>query len=151
MGAVGHGKLYADLAAKLSSNSCWSEYLAPVIPGSRVDFLISYRNLLHAVEKNVVVRVILPKGFQLVRNTTRVYLGSVPKGIKDTSNNLAEGGLIIGSFDSGVGAYLTFYATVPSSIKVSCGWNDLRPMVIVQPEGVPYSYNTADLEVARQC
>jgi uncharacterized repeat protein (TIGR01451 family) len=151
MGTFGYGQVYVGLTAKLSSNDCWSEYLAPVIPGSTVKFLITYRNLTRVVEKNVQVFVILPKGFQLVPNQTYIYNGSWPKGFQDTSNDLDEGGLIIGTYASRAVAYVTFYATVPFGIKMSCGWNDFRPMAFVRPEEMSEYYDTADLRVARQC
>lgn len=151
MGTFGYGQVYVGLTAKLSSNDCWSEYLAPVTPGSTVKFLITYRNLTPAVEKNIQVFVILPKGFQLVPNQTYIYNGSWPKGFQDTSNDLDEGGLIIGSYAPRAVAYVAFYAAVPFGIKMSCGWNDFRPMAFVRPEGLPEYYDTADLRVARQC
>jgi hypothetical protein len=151
MGKVGQGQVYVTLTGKLSSNACWSQYLAPVIPGSTARFLISYRNLSHLVQQKVVLRVILPAGFLLVPNSTWLYDGSYPKGIEDTSNNLAEGGLIIGSYYPAATAYVTFSVAVPFGNKMSCGWNDFHPTAIAQPDGMAEFYNRAGLEVAKQC
>lgn len=152
MGKIGQGYVFVTLTEKLSLSTCWSQYLAPVIPGSIVRFLISYRNLTHLIQRNVVVRVNLPAGFQLVPNSTRIYdPDSGSKGIEDTSNNLAGGGIIIGNYASGAWAYITFSLAVPFDSKMSCGWNDFHPVGIIQPERMAQFYNIADLEVARQC
>lgn len=151
IGKVGQGQVYVTLTEKLSLNDCWSQYLAPVIPGSTLRFLISYRNLTHLVQRNVVVRVILPAKVQLVPNSTRLYDGSYPKGFYVASNDLSEGGLIIGSYDSGATAYVTFSLAVPVGDNVSCGWTDFQPTAIAQPNGMAEFYNRGGLEVVKQC
>jgi hypothetical protein len=151
MGTIGQGEVYVTLTEKFSLSSCWSQYLAPVIPGSTVRLLISYRNLSHFVQRNVVVRVELPAGFQVMPNTTSLYNSNYPKGLYVTDNDLSEGGDEIGSYYPGAAAYVTFYLAVPFGDNVSCGWTDFQPTVIAQPNGMAEFSNRAELEVARQC
>ena len=151
MGKIGEGNVYISLAGKLSPKDCWSEYLAPVVPGSTARFLVGYRDLSHSIQRNVVVRVILPKGYQLEPNSTEFYDGSNPKGLKVANTDLADGGLIIGSYYPGAGAYITFSLAIPFGNNMACGYNDFRPAATVQPNGMNYFYNTVDLRVANDC
>lgn len=150
---IGHGtsEVYITLTEKKSPNECWSEYLAPIIPGSTVRFLISYGDASHQIQRNVVVRIILPTGFELIPNTTRLYNTNHPKGIFDTQNDIAKGGVEIGSYYSGAWAYVTFSLAVPFGDGMSCGWNEIRPTVIIQPTKKSAFYNKSILEVAKKC
>ena len=93
----------------------------------------------------------MPPKMWLVPNSTYIVNSTYPKGKSDSSNNIINGGLIIGNYGSGANAYVTFSAVVASAGDLACGWNDFRGVGVVHPAGMGEYYNTADLEVGKTC
>ena len=120
-------------------------------PGNTMVYMITYQNIGNSEEDNVIIRDNLPPAMTLVPNTTKLYNQSNPNGVLITSNNIASGGIVIGNYNPGGGAYVTFQVTVPTASKMACGATQFRNVGVAQPEGLTEYYNTAITNVNNQC
>jgi uncharacterized repeat protein (TIGR01451 family) len=119
-------------------------------PGQTVQYLISYKNTGNSDQKDVIVADKLPKGMTYVPGSTILTNGDFPKG-KTTVDTVVQGGLIIGTYHPGINAFVELNAKVPTADKLSCGDNLLRNIATVQPKGMNYYWNTADVHVNVKC
>lgn len=119
-------------------------------PGQKVEYLISYANTGNTEQRNVVVADKLPAGVTYTPGSTQLANGLYPDG-KTMPDGVTSGGIIIGTYPAGIKAWIMFEATLPGTDKLSCGANLLRNMATVQPEGMNYFYNTADVTVNKDC
>lgn len=106
--------------------SGWYE-TANVMPGDKVDYLISYDNTSDVPQDNVVIKDTLPAGVTLVNGTTYVYNSTNPGGVK-VSDNIATGnGINIGNYAGHSAAYVKFTAQVAANNALPlCGLNTLK-------------------------
>lgn len=92
-------------------------------PGSTLDFKISYKNMGTTEQKSVTVYDAMPEGMSYVKGTTFVTTTDNPSGTF-MSDGLFDGGIIIGDFDPGEEATITYKATVDADkSKFRCGEN----------------------------
>ena len=120
-------------------------------PGDTVQYEIVYKNTGNTDENNVVVRDTLPSGMTLVAGTTNLANATNPNGVLYTSDAVAGNGIVIGNYSPGANAFVMFDAKVPAADKLVCGDNQLRNVGMVQPEGMNFYYNTADVNVNKAC
>jgi uncharacterized repeat protein (TIGR01451 family) len=120
-------------------------------PGDTMDYRITYQNIGNTTENNVGIGDNLPPGMKLVNGTTKIYTTTYPNGVLDTSNNIANGGINIGNFGPGSGAYVTFQATLPTASQLSCGLTEFRNIGVAQAQGMDQYYNTAITDVTNNC
>jgi uncharacterized repeat protein (TIGR01451 family) len=119
--------------------------------GQTMVYMITYQNIGNSEEDNVIVRDNMPPGMSLVPGTTKLYNQSNPNGVLINSDNIASGGIVIGNYNPGAGAYVTFEMKLPAASQLACGVTQIRNVGVVRPEGLSEYYNTAITNVNNQC
>ncbi|MCA9324575.1 DUF11 domain-containing protein [Candidatus Saccharibacteria bacterium] len=120
-------------------------------PGETVKYMITYKNTGNTQQNDVVIRDGLPKGMTLVNDSTYLYNATNPNGVLITSNNLSNGGIVIGNYGPGANAFVIFKATLPSQDTLECGDNDFTNIGIAHPKGMSEYYAKADTKVTKEC
>lgn len=120
-------------------------------PGDTLKYLIGYQNTASTQQNKVVVRDALPVHVSIVPGTTTITNTANPNGTTVPSDDIAKGGIDIGSYAAGANAYITFQAKVDSVDKLACGSNDLRAAGGVQPENMSEYFSSAVTTVTRDC
>lgn len=147
----GAATVFVRIEAKAQDTPCWTQYLAPVSPGATIRYLITYQNISQSVQHDVVLRVSLSPKITLVPNSTSFANSNYPKGKLATSNDIINGGLIIGNYGPGANAFLVLTVAIPFAQDLACDWNDFRVVGVVHPRDMNEFYNTVDLEVGKAC
>ena len=114
-------------------------------------YLIGYQNTGSVTQNKVVVRDSLPAHLSIVPGTTSIINTTNSSGATISSDNIANGGVDIGSYAAGANAYITFQAKVDSVDKLACGNSALRDTAGVQPENVSEHFASAATMVTRDC
>lgn len=118
-------------------------------PGATLQYRISYQNTGNTNQDNVVIRDALPAGFKLVPNTTVL---TTTQGTNNyNSNNIDNGGIVIGSYAPGGGARVQFDVTTPAESALNCGVNNFRNIGVARPANMNEFFNTADTAITRVC
>lgn len=134
------------------SDGCFKARVATLEAGSTRTLGIRYQNGSDALQEDVVVRVSLPPTMQLVPNSTDYLNGSTDGEWEQVdSNNLADGGVVLGSYEPGGALYVRFDVTVPFESDLECGTHDFRVVGVVQPDGLDEHYNTTQIALVRNC
>ncbi len=107
-------------------DTSWSENVTTK-PNATVSYQMHFKNTGNTTLKGVVIRDQLPKGMKVVSGSTVVYYGSDPTP-KPAGNDaiVSNGGLMIGDYLPGGGAYVRFKATTPKVEDLNCGVNKLK-------------------------
>lgn len=95
---------------RLSGTKAWQDKLS-AIPGSTVEYRLTYKNTGDTVQNNVILKDVLPKGLTYIAGSTKLYTTLTPSG-KTLTDEISQGGMNIGSYNPGGGAFLTFAAKV---------------------------------------
>lgn len=148
---IGSGTVLVRIEEKASGTACWTQELAPVPSGTTIRYLITYRNLARAVQHNVIIRISLPPHMSLVPNSTYLANSNNRKGVLVTSNDVVNGGIVIGNYGSGANAYVVLSVTVPFDSDLACGWNKFNAVGAAHPSGLNEFQNTAEIQVSRVC
>jgi uncharacterized repeat protein (TIGR01451 family) len=119
--------------------------------GDTLQYEIAYHNTGNTTQNDVEFRDQLPKGISYVAGTTKLKSGNYPNGLNVTSNALVTDGITVGDYAPGAAAYVMFEAKVDKANELACGENTLRNIGYVQPTGMNYYYNTADVVVNKAC
>ena len=135
---------------KLGQSNAWTTQNT-ANPGDTLKYMITYQNTGNTTQNNVVIRDNLPPQMQLVPNTTVVYTTATPNGSADTSNNITGGGIDIGSYLPGAGAYVVFEVKVPDAGALACGQTEFTNVGVAHPENMNEYYNTAITDVNKTC
>lgn len=138
-----------DKTVRVKGTSTWATSITAE-PGATVQYKIAYKNTGNSTENNVVVADRLPVGVSYVAGSSMLANQSSPSGAS-LADGVASGGIVIGNYAPGANAFLMFEAKLPAADKLSCGENKLRNVATVQPEGMNYYYNTADVTVTKDC
>jgi len=120
-------------------------------PGDTLKYRITYQNIGNTKENSVIIRDSLPPKMTLVPGTTMLYNSTNPSGVKITSDNITNGGIVIGNYNPGAGAYVTFEVKVPAESALACGATEFRNVGVAKPENISEYYNTAITKVAKTC
>jgi uncharacterized repeat protein (TIGR01451 family) len=95
---------------KVNGTTGWKESVS-VAPGTKVDYLLSYKNTSSTVEqKNVTFKDQLPAGLTYVAGSSRLTAGSTTTN-KVVGDGISTTGLNVGDYSPGSAAYLVFSAT----------------------------------------
>jgi hypothetical protein len=151
LGTIGSGTLSVVIAQKAPGTPCWTQELAPVTSGTTLRYLITYQNLSRVVQRDVIVRVSLAPHTSLVPNSTYLYNSNNAHGVLYDSNDIKNGGIVIGNYAPGAVGYVVLSVTVPFPENLDCGWNDFRAVGVVRPRGLDEFYNTVETEVDKVC
>lgn len=119
--------------------------------GDTLQYEIAYHNTGNVTQKNVEFRDQLPKGISYVPGSTKLKSSNYPNGLDVTSNALVTDGITTGNYAPGAAGYVMFEAKLDKANELACGENTLRNIGYVQPEGMNYYYNTADVVVNKAC
>lgn len=120
--------------------------------GDTLDYRIYYQNTGNSVQKNVVIRDSLPTGLTLVPGSTQ--LANAANGgqyVTYTSDNITNGGIVIGNYGAGSNAYVKFQVKIADASALSCGVTQYRNVGVVRPEGMNEYFNTATTTVNKEC
>lgn len=134
----------------LGQNNAWSNDNTAQ-PGDTLKYMITYENIGNSAENNVAIGDNLPPNMTIVPNTTTIYNSTYPNGTPDTSNNITNGGIDIGSYNPGATAYVVFEAKIADASSLACGVNEFRNVGVAQPQGMDAYYNTAVTDVTNNC
>lgn len=130
----------------------WKETEA-VNPGDNVDFLITYKNTGSTVQKDVVLKDVLPQGMTYVSGTTYVANTTNPNGLKldAKSDTATTTGANIGNYAPGAAAYVKLTAKVNANDSLpACGLNTLTNKAEIQTDNGNKS-DTASVTVNKEC
>lgn len=120
-----HKSVTAKLAktVRIKGQKGWNESVKAKI-GEEVEFQIEYVNLTSAQVDNVMIRDILPKNLEYVKDSTVLYNSNYQNGTKVVENTLTTTGINIGSYGVNGNAYVRFTAKVVNN-SLACGNNQL--------------------------
>ena len=108
---------------RIKGQKGWNESVEAKI-GDEVEFQIEYVNLTSAQVDNVMIRDILPKNLEYVKDSTVLYNSNYQSGTKVVENTLTTTGINIGSYGVNGNAYVRFTAKVVNN-SLACGNNQL--------------------------
>jgi uncharacterized repeat protein (TIGR01451 family)/LPXTG-motif cell wall-anchored protein len=113
-----------QVAKKGTTN--WQDSIVAA-PGEEVDYRIHYKNTGTTDQNDVVIKDVLPTGVSYVAGSTAVSNAASNFQWKATTNNeVTKGGLNIGNYAAGGGAYVKFTAKLPTNASLKqCGNNTL--------------------------
>ncbi|MDB5168562.1 MAG: exported protein of unknown function [Candidatus Saccharibacteria bacterium] len=120
--------------------------------GSEVDYKIHYKNTGTTVQNDVVIKDTLPAGVSYVNGSTQVSnSASQNKWVATTNNEVAKGGLNIGNYAAGGGAYVKFTAKIADNADLAkCGLNTLVNTATAQTKNGD-KHDTATVTVTKTC
>ncbi len=119
--------------------------------GDTVKFLFTARNRGNKTLTNVRVGDVFPEGITYKPGSTVVTNSNHPNGVTISVDDIANGGLNIGSLAPGGTTYVTVEATVGNAEIFECGVNELTNKGVVQSDQTPIQTDTADISVERVC
>lgn len=135
---------------RANGSTTWATSM-PAKPGDTIQYEIAYQNTGNTTQQSVEFRDQLPKGITYVPGTTMLKNSVYPNGTKVNSDALVTNGIIADSYAPGGAGYIMFNAKVADASQFACGTNLLRNTAFVQPQGMNYYYNTADVTVNKVC
>ncbi|HWT55840.1 MAG TPA: DUF11 domain-containing protein [Candidatus Microsaccharimonas sp.] len=140
-----------DKYVRESGTTNWATSINAKV-GDTIQYEIAYKNTGNTTENDVEFRDQLPQGITYVPGSTKLKSGNYPNGLNVTSDALvASNGITTGDYAPGAAGYVMFDAKVTGGDNLVCGQNTLRNIAFVQPTGMNYYYNTADVVVTKQC
>ncbi len=119
--------------------------------GDTLKYLITYQNTGNTTQNDVVIRDSLPPHMKLVPGSTKFANATYPQGKAATSDDVVNGGIIIGNYAPGANAYVTFEVKIDEASKLACGENEFRNVGVARPKSMNEYYNTAITKVTREC
>jgi uncharacterized repeat protein (TIGR01451 family)/LPXTG-motif cell wall-anchored protein len=121
-------------------------------PGEEVDYRIHYKNTGTTVQNDVVIKDVLPAGVTYVAGSTAVSNSASNFQWESTTNNeVTKGGLNIGNYAAGGGAYVKFTAKLPANKTLKeCGNNTLVNKATAETNNGNKS-DTANVIVNKEC
>jgi uncharacterized repeat protein (TIGR01451 family) len=146
---VMHPGVSVDKYVRVKGQTEWQRSVNAKV-GDSLQYEIAYKNTGNTTQNDVEFRDQLPKGISYVAGTTKLKSGNYPNGLNVTSNALVTDGITVGDYAPGAAAYVMFEAKVAGT-DLKCGENTLRNIGYVQPSGMNYYYNTADVVVNKAC
>lgn len=120
--------------------------------GEEVDYRIHYKNTGTTAQNDVVIKDVLPEGVTYVAGSTAVSNAASNFQWKATTNNeVTKGGLNIGNYAAGGGAYVKFTAKLPANDSLkTCGVNILVNKATAETTNGNKS-DTANVTVKKDC
>lgn len=120
--------------------------------GAEVEYKIHYKNTGTTVQNDVVIKDVLPAGVSYVAGSTQVSNAASNHQWKATTNNeVTKGGLNVGNYAPGGGAYVKFTAKVADNANLKeCGLNTLVNTATAQTKNGDKS-DTATVTVTKTC
>jgi len=132
-------------------NQCWERSTTLAETPSEAELEIKYTNTSEVVQQNVVFFVRLPSELHLVPGTTYLMNSIYPNGHFIDVDSIATNGVVLDSYEPRATGYVAFEVDTPAIGDLHCGTNVLRVTAYVQPKGLKYFYNSADVDLHRTC
>jgi uncharacterized repeat protein (TIGR01451 family) len=143
--------LTVDKFVRHAGDKDWSRSINANL-GDKIQYEIAYKNTGNTVEKNVEFRDQLPKGITYTAGSTKLMNGNYPSGTAITSDAVVTNGILTGDYAPGATGFILIDAVVDTNnANLKCGNNLLRNIGFVQPKDMNYYYNTADVNVNKEC
>lgn len=139
-----------DKYVRLKGTTSWASSINAKT-GDTIQYEIAYKNTGNTTQEDVVFSDQLPKGITYVPGTTMQKDGAYPNGVKVNSDAIVTNGFVANTYEPGAAGYVMFDAKVADESQLACGDNLLRNIAYVQPKGMNYYYNTADVHVNKVC
>lgn len=120
--------------------------------GEEVDYRIHYKNTGTTAQNDVVIKDTLPQGVTYVNGSTFVSNPASNFQWKPTTNNeVTKGGINVGNYAAGGGAYVKFTAKLPANADLKiCGANTLINKGTAETTNGSKS-DTANVSVTKDC
>jgi uncharacterized repeat protein (TIGR01451 family) len=151
-GVGGSSAVAVDLYVRAShEGQCWSRGVGVTRVPATVEYMIVYVNSSNATQKNVVIGIKLPKGMAYVSGSTMVANSSAPQGQLVNVDAIDTSGIEIGTYAPKANAFIAFDAEILGPSDIRCGQNLLKTTATVQPAGLNYFWNTADVRAENVC
>lgn len=142
--------LEVDKYVRVKGDTEWKKSIS-ASAGDTLQYQIAYKNTGNTTHNDVMFRDKLPKGVEYVPGSTKLKSGNYPNGMDVKSDALvASNGILVGDYAPGAAAYVLFEAKLTGE-DLKCGENTVRNLAFVQPKGMNYYYNTADVVVNKVC
>lgn len=120
-------------------------------PGDTLKYMITYQNIGNTPQNSVVIRDSLPPKMVLVPNSTILTNSTNPTGVLYNSDNITNGGIVIGNYAPGAGAFIVFEVKVPDVSALACNANVFNNVGVAQPSGLSAYFATANTTVNKPC
>lgn len=136
--------------SKLGQNT-YSEQVTS-LPGEKIEYKIHYKNTGTTNQENVVISDQLPAGVTYVDDSTQISNGASNFTWKPTTDNeVTKGGINIGAYAPGAGAYVKFTAKVVDNSQLEkCGVNTLVNTGTAKTQNGT-KQDTANVVVSKTC
>ncbi|MEX0748467.1 MAG: DUF11 domain-containing protein [Candidatus Saccharimonadales bacterium] len=121
-------------------------------PEDILEYRIRFENKGNVTLEDVTVGDNLPDYLSYIPGSTTIMNGNYPDGVAAGSNNVWQGGIMVGDYAPGAAGYVTFRVKVdPVNVFEKCGTYTLKNVGVVRPEGMNEFYNTAHTDVKIDC
>jgi uncharacterized repeat protein (TIGR01451 family) len=134
---------------RLKGTKEWKESVDAKI-GDEVEYQIEYKNLTSETVSNVMIRDILPKNMEYVKDSTYLYNANYQSGVQVVENTVTTTGINIGSYTMNGNAYVRFTAKVINK-TLACGDNQLVNWANVTVNSEVTGKDDASVMVNRVC
>lgn len=134
---------------RLKGTKEWKESVDAKI-GDEVEYQIEYKNITSETVSNVMIRDILPKNMEYVKDSTYLYNANYQSGVQVVENTVTTTGINIGSYTMNGNAYVRFTAKVINK-TLACGDNQLVNWANVTVNSEVAGKDDASVMVNRVC
>jgi len=110
-------------------------------PGDILEYEITFKNEGNTVLNNVAVGDNLPPNMTYINGSTWLKNGNFPNGININSDNITNGGILVGNYNPGAVGYVLFRVQINPNLAP--GSYEFRNVGIVRPQGMNEFYNIA--------
>ncbi len=123
-----------------------------VVPGQKVEYLITFKNVGNKTLNNIVVADNLPLYHEYVDNTAMLQNSKFPSGgaIKN-DDDLFNGGFNSGDYAPGARGSVWFTALIKENVYERCGVYQIRNVGFVNPDEIDPYYSTAEVNINNEC
>ena len=124
-----------------------------VMPGQRLEYVVSAKNIGNKDLTNVYLRDPLPQGLTFVPGTAKKTYGSFVNVAMTASeaNAFFTGKKNVGTLKPGASAFIVFEATVANVGQLKCGQNLMKNIVVVDTDQTGEYNNSATVTTNKDC
>lgn len=124
-----------------------------VAPGTRLEYVVTAKNLSNTDLTNVYLRDPLPKGLTFVPGTAKKYYGEYKGTVMTAAEAEAffTGKKNVGTLKPGASAFITFEATVANVNDLECGKHALKNIAVVDTDQTGEYNNSATVVTTKVC
>lgn len=120
-------------------------------PEEVLTYMITYQNTGNTTQNNVIIRDSLPVKMTLIPGSTYLYNSNNANGVRYSSDNITRGGIDIGDYKPGAGAYVKFQVKMPAATQLVCGDTTFTNVGVARPQGMAEYFAQATTRTNRAC